>query len=197
MPNFVSTKVAIILALLAREDYPSAWAYPFRDVSNALSVQNGSSSSSSEAAMSHDNSGISMNLRFLHAISDEIVYPAVDEESDAASSAVLKHISTRREKVKDMLRGFTINPNNQTQTIERCIPFEQTDAAQIIGSLLDTITTYAITINATNLNIQEERQEVAARAAMTLKRYLSWVDLQLATYPSLVFRSGCPGISNK
>lgn len=182
MPNFVSTKVAVILALLVREDYPSAWAYPFREMSNALSVQN-SSSSSPEATMSQNNSGISMYLRFLDAISDEIVYPAVDEESDASSSAVLKHMSTRRDQVKDVLRGFAINPNNQTQTVEQCISLEQTDAAQIIGSLLDTITTNAIT---TNLNVQEERQEVAARAAMALKRYLSWVDLQLATYPSLI-----------
>ena len=36
------------------------------------------------------------------------------------------------------------------------------------------------------MNKDNEKLEIAGRAALVLKRYLSWVDIQLATHPSLV-----------
>ncbi|KAL7487514.1 hypothetical protein ACHAW6_013104 [Cyclotella cf. meneghiniana] len=197
MPNFVSTKVAVILALLVREDYPTAWTYPFKDVSSALSVQNGRSMlgvASNECGLNtEDNSGILMYLRFLDCISDEIVFPAADTDKDqttstpAISAASAQHISSRREQVKDVMRGFHINRDSQNPVVETSVPLEHTDAAHIISSLLDAITTNAITNNdAITLSKQEAKHDIASRAAMTLRRYLPWVELQLATHPGLV-----------
>lgn len=175
MPSFVSTKVAVILALLVREDYPTAWACPFKDVSN--SVQSIGPDTSQGG-----NLGMSMYLRFLDAISDEIVYPSADTDHDETNSsapisaATAQYISKRREVVKDVLRGF--QPNNQSNgPVQPCISLEQTDAAQIVGSLFDAISA--------NINGANEQLETAGRAANTMHRYLSWVDIQLATNEGL------------
>ena len=189
MPNFVGTKVAVILALNLREDYPTAWAYPFKDVSSVLSVANGKGSVDTSSTV-EDNSGILMYLRFLDAISDEIVYPSASNENDQAdhSTSVAQYISTRREVVKDVLRGFTINndSNQHNGPVQSSIPSEQTDAAHIIEFLFDTISTNVAGGTYTFMNKQDAKLETAGRAAMTLRRYLSWVDIQLSTNSGLV-----------
>lgn len=205
MPTFVSTKVGVLLALLVLEDYPMNWASPWTDILGALSVHTGRMGNLSEVNTTDGSSNISvcenvasqdMYLRFLDCISDEIVYPAADNENnkDSSSSSSLssnsQYISTRRDQVKDVLRGFTIDsPNNQQGVQEPSIPLENTDAAQIIGWLLDAITTNATTNynnGATGGEFEQEKRKVAVRAAATLKRYLSWVDLRLAAHPNLV-----------
>jgi exportin-T len=181
MPSFVATKVAVLLALLVREDYPTTWSSPFQDMSNSLSIQIGTNVTAD--TIHANNLGISMYLRFLDAISDEIVYPSTDADQDERSSAPMsaataQHISHRRESVKDVLRGFLINQGNN-ELVQASKPLEQTDAAQIMGSLFQAISSNLDEANA-------EKLETAGRAAMTLTRYLSWVDIQLATNESLV-----------
>ena len=184
MPSFVYTKVAVILALLVREDYPTVWTCPFKDVSNSLRVQNGS-----DASLHENNSSLFMYLRFLDAISDEIVYPSTDTNDDQASNTSqisAQHIVKRREIVKDVLRGFPRNKENQNVLLQSTIPLEHTDSAYIMGSLIDAIATNINGATRTFMNKENEKLEIAGRAAMTLQRYISWVDITLATYPSLV-----------
>ena len=182
MPNFVATKVAVILALVLREDYPTAWPCPFKDLSSSLSVD--------RLSANEDNSGILMYLRFLDAISDEIVYPSAgyqNDQSENFSASVTQYISTRREIVKDVLRGFTINHGNERNgPVQSSIPLEQTDAAQIMKFLFDTISMNAAGGTYTFMNKHDAKLEIASRAAMTLRRYLSWVDIQLSTSSGLV-----------
>ena len=157
-----------------------------------------------------------MYLRFLDGISDEIVYPAAsfhntDQEASNPSSATLPHstvissnfqyVAMRREQVKDALRGFPLKSTGSGDVAEPCIPLEHTDTAHIVGWLLDVITVItssnpaanltAATSNntASDLGPQDENNsllEIAVRAAATVKRYLSWIDLRLATHPKLV-----------
>lgn len=170
MPSFVATKVAVLLALIVREDYPTTWSCPFQEMSNSLDIQLGTDANNVHA----NNLGISMYLRFLDAISDEIVYPSVEADHDESNS----YISKRREIVKDVLRGFPINQGNN-MLVQSNKPLDQTDAAQIMGSLFQAISSNLDGANA-------EKLETAGRAAMTLTRYLSWVDIQLATNESLI-----------
>eukprot|EP00956_Cyclotella_meneghiniana_P038805 scaffold160124_cov60-Cyclotella_meneghiniana.AAC.4 len=136
-----------------------------------------------------NNVGTLMYLRFLDAISDEIVYPAVDTSYDqshgassTSSASTAKHIAKRREIVKGVLRGFaTKQDNHNSMDGQPNILLEQTDTAQIISSLFDIMTT-----NTSEGVKDNEKLEIAGRAALVLKRYISWVDIQLATHSSLV-----------
>ena len=175
MPNFVSTKVGVILALLVREEYPVEWTSPLRDVLNALNL------SSLDGNITLDKiASVGMYLSFLDAISDEIVYPAADETDGSKTNNQRERI--RREHVKNALRGFINSGSNQNNgPSEPSVPLENTDAALIIGWLLNVLT-----LTAQENTVSDEVLAISVRAAATMKRFLSWVDLRLATDQSLV-----------
>ena len=114
-----------------------------------------------------------MYLSVLDAISDEIVYPSVADEGGNVSNNNRERI--RREHVKDTLRGFAITTESgNTQPI----PLENSDTANIVWWLLDVV-----------VSVTQEYEmllTLAVRALATLKRYLSWIDIRLATNPNLI-----------
>ncbi|KAL7547463.1 hypothetical protein ACHAWF_010756 [Thalassiosira exigua] len=172
MPSFVATKIGVLLALLVREEYPISWASPWRDALDAL----GLSGLNGIAADAMASSG--MYLSFLDAVSDEIVYPAAD---DAELKPNLRNERFRREQVKDALRGFPISQSGQTSApVEPRVPIEQTDAAHIVGWMLNVLVTLTQPQN------NDEMVGIAVRSAATMKRYLSWIDLRLATNKNLI-----------
>lgn len=185
MPSFVATKVGVLLALLVREEYPARWARPWSDVAAALDVASprghraGGGDGGALAAAS-----LGLYLSFLDAVCDEIVYPS----ADGAATANHKWERLRREQVKDVLRGFSVKPdgrsNQNTSPVEPLIPLEQTDAATIIGWLLDLLT---MGLQAQGPTSDETLVLAAAvRAAATLQRYISWIDIGMATHQNLV-----------
>ncbi|KAL7465271.1 hypothetical protein ACHAXS_005598 [Conticribra weissflogii] len=214
MPSFVATKVGVLLALLVREEYPTRWPSPWQDTWLSLRCQTVSKESllTDNTSQREAMASLDMCLRFLDGISDEIVYPAAspdrgDHEAghdDAASaSAALssahrsaahsQYLSLRREQVKDALRGFPLGSTGSGAVVTPCIPLEHTDAARIVGWLLDAITKVTSAAAESNATIRNNHGhendgilEIAVRAAATLKRYLAWVDLRLATHPDLV-----------
>ena len=192
MPQFFATKIAVLLALVMREDYRTHWPYPLRDVMEALQC-----STVPDCSASVDNMArMGMYISFLDAISDEIVYPAADaDDSNSIVKTKLAQSTTerkRREQVKDALRGFsgTESENNDDGVLEPSVPLEQTDVAQIVGWLLNLITTAMQQTNGTNsLDMVASSQKMlglAVRAAATLHRYMSWVDIRLATNRNLI-----------
>lgn len=190
MPQFVVTKIAVILALIVREDYPTNWTRPLGDVMGAMNL-----SSIEDGSALHRLASVGMYLSFLDAISDEIVYPAADDDGDRAPTQCSSQGGERmrREQVKDALRGFAINEANQATTapLEPCVPLEQTDTANIVGWLLSFVVAVTNTQQASrqdgNANInQDGALALAVRAVATLKRYLSWIDMRLAANQALV-----------
>lgn len=185
MPNFVATKIGVLLALLVREEYPVDWACPWRDVLSALNL-------SSPLDGNHDANTItlgkmaSMNmyLSFLDAVSDEIVYPSAADEADGSKASDFQRERIRREQVKDAIRGFPILSTIQTNygPMEPSVPLEHTDiASYVVGWLLN-----ALRLTASTTISDEMVLSIAVRATATLKRYLSWIDLRLATDRTLM-----------
>ena len=178
MPNFVITKVAVLLALLIREEYPTEWNTPLNDVLVALNlsssiINNGGSITIEKMA------SMGMYLSVLDAISDEIVYPSVADEGGNVSNNNSRE-RIRREQVKDTLRGFAITTESgNTQPV----PLENSDTANIVGWLLDVVVTITTTVQTQE---SEMLLTLAVRALATLKRYLSWIDIRLATNPNLI-----------
>mmetsp|Transcript_8381 Transcript_8381/g.15222 ORF Transcript_8381/g.15222 Transcript_8381/m.15222 type:complete len:1111 (-) Transcript_8381:90-3422(-) len=176
MPNFVATKIGVLLALLVREEYPIDWVCPWRDVLAALNLSNDSNIALGKMA------SMGMYLSFLDAICDEIVYPAADDTEGNHKVNNNQRERIRREQVKDALRGFPIFPNILINgPSEPSVPLEHTDAANIVGWLLNVLT-----VTASQENTSDEVLIIAVRAAATLKRYLSWIDLRLAMNQNLV-----------
>lgn len=167
MPSFIATKVGVLLALLVREEYPSYWPNPFLDVMAALHLAGDSGH--------QDKHSYLMHLCFLDALSDEIVYPSVAEDS---SNGNLQAQRVRREQVKDAMRGFAIETADTGHT-KPSISIERTEAAVIAGWLSETL---AQTSNSNN----DDVLEIAVKTAATLKRYVSWIELSLASNPGLV-----------
>ena len=170
MPSFIATKVGVLLALLVREEYPCFWPNPFLDVMAALHL-------AGDSGGHQDKHSYLMNLCFLDAISDEIVYPSVAEDN---SNGNLQAQRDRREQVKDAMRGFvTKAASTSNGHAKPSIPIERTEAAAIARWLSETL---AQTSNSNN----DEVLEIAVKAAATLKRYVSWIELSLASDPDLV-----------
>lgn len=83
--------------------------------------------------------------------------------------------------MKDALRGYPTHPRAQTnEPLKPTVPLESTDIASILGWLLNTLTATA------SPGSSDEVLSIAVRAAATSKRYLSWIDLRLATDLTLV-----------
>lgn len=187
MPHFVVTKVAVLLALLVREDYPTDWNCPLRDVLGALHLSYPNNGNDGNIITIDKMACMGMYLSFLDVISDEIVYPAADDTVEGIRHNQREQ-RIRREQVKDALRGFPINEsgqnNNNNGRLEPCVPLEQTDAAHLVGWLLDV--TVTVTAQAQENASDEMMLTLAVRAMATLKRYLSWIDLRLATNHNLV-----------
>jgi len=185
MPNFIAIKIGVLLALLVREEYPIAWACPWRDVLVALNLSSPTSNGHNDAVTPGKMACMGLYISFLDAVSDEIVYPAAEDTDGSRPNAQRERL--RREQVKDTLRGYTMQqqPNNTQRTYslsEPSIPLEHTDAANIVGWLLNVLTISSQNFTSDN----EEVLAIAVRAAATLKRYLSWIDLRLAMNQNLV-----------
>ncbi len=76
---FFATKIAVLLALLLREEYPTHWSNPVRDVLEALHLCCTPNSATYYEHITFDQiASMSMYLSFLDAINDEIVYPSAD-----------------------------------------------------------------------------------------------------------------------
>ncbi|KAL7537714.1 hypothetical protein ACHAXR_008708 [Thalassiosira sp. AJA248-18] len=189
MPSFVATKVGVLLALLVREEYPTDWACPLRDVLAALGLSspNNGNDNGNDINTLNKIASMGMYLSFLDAISDEIVYPAAFDYTEGKSPHNNQtEQQMRREQVKDALRGYAINGSkhdSNNSPLEPCVPLEHTHAAHIVGWLLNVLSTVQ-SQNVTNEN--EEVWAIAVRAVATMKRYLSWIDLRLATNQNLV-----------
>ena len=198
MPSFIITKIAVLLALLVREEYPNyGWCCPLKDVLVALHLVGNSMQIIDDNVMS----SMAMYISFLDAISDEIVYPSYAEDDNNSNSSKQHYAQQRirREEVKDALRGHAIAPygnnnvSSNSNTAQQAIPLEHTDTANIVGWLLDvvnTITTHASS-SSSSLSITQDdnknrKLSIAVRALATLKRYLSWIDLRLVTNPTLI-----------
>lgn len=185
MPSFIATKVGVLLALLVREEYPRFWPNPVLDVMAALRL-------AGDSGGHQDKHSYLMHLCFLDALSDEIVYPSVAEDS---SNGNLQAQRDRREQVKDAMRGFVKTANTSTDHTKPSISVERTEAAAIARWLSETL---AQTSNSNS----DEVLEIAVKTAATLKRYVSWIELSLASNAGLVslLYSGLghasPGISD-
>mmetsp|Transcript_2581 Transcript_2581/g.5540 ORF Transcript_2581/g.5540 Transcript_2581/m.5540 type:complete len:1113 (-) Transcript_2581:37-3375(-) len=182
MPQFVATKVAVLLALLAREEYPTDWMSPFRDVLGALHLSHPNDGNDGNITLDKM-ACMGMYLSFLDVISDEIVYPAANDAEGTTHNQGEQR--KRREQVKDAFRGFPISESNQNNNgpLEPSVPLEHTDVAHIVGWLLNV--TVTVTAQAQE-NASDDMLILAVRAVATLKRYLSWIDVRLATNQNLV-----------
>ncbi|KAL9187353.1 hypothetical protein ACHAXT_001456 [Thalassiosira profunda] len=188
IPQFVVTKIGVLLALLVREEYPSAWASPFGDVLAALNASNANGNivgGPPEVEMAR----MGMYLSFLDAVSDEIVDPVADETNTKGGG---QREQKRREQAKDAMRGYLNKGSTQNGgPLEPCVRLEQTDAANVVGWLFSVLTTTA------QPGSTDEALAVSVRSAATMKRYLSWIDLRLAMDGSLdrALLSGLGGAS--
>ena len=203
MPKFVVTKVAVLLALIVREDYPASWTDPLGDVLDALGLPSSSPSPPPPPPPStttvfhhhhhnHDGDGcasssggaaaVGMYLSFLDAISDEIAEhpPAVaendEDDDDATGRGGVSERRRRREGAKDALRGHHAG----------AAPPGRTDAARIAGWLLDAMLAGIAPPRGDGGDDDATAISVAARSAATLGRYLSWADLRIATDRNLI-----------
>ena len=157
---------------------------------------------------------VGMYISFLDAISDEIVYPSIaigDADVDADNNGGIpttaaatrrtntnhNYQSVRREQVKDALRGFSTNEllsgnasGNNTESSPQLpmMALEQTDTANIVGWLLHVVSTVTTQVSQSQQleNDMMVLLSLAVRAVATLKRYLSWIDIRLATNSKLV-----------
>ena len=232
MPSFVMTKIAILLALLVREEYPNlGWSCPLNDVrialnliestedystplNNNMNVNVNANGSVGYYYTSDKMASVGIYISFLDAISDEIVYPSIaigDADVDAdnnggipTTAAATRRTNTnhnyqrvRREQVKDALRGFSTNEllsgnasGNNTESSPQLpmMALEQTDTANIVGWLLHVVSTVTTQVSQSQQleNDMMVLLSLAVRAVATLKRYLSWIDIRLATNSKLV-----------
>ena len=198
MPPFFATKIAVLLALLMREEYPTHWTQPLCNVLEALHLLSAPKNNTSMTNIALDQIAcMDMYLSFLDAINDEIVYPAADTDdarNDLGAKLMMQQATERkrREQAKDALRGFAIqeesNPlrDDGSLLVKPNVPLEQTDSAQIVGWLLNLIVSATSSVAMQSGSSHQMMLSLSVRAAATLHRYLSWVDIRLAMNRSLV-----------
>jgi hypothetical protein len=214
--------------MLVREEISIDWTNPLSDAMGALDLT--ISSSDERNGRGYDCSSRGVFIAFLNAISDKIVYPTVNVDHEygycydnSSSTPGMDRPWERmhKDRAKNSLRGYycpavDVNVNGNWNGVQRdvikeaatnvelkpWVPLEQTDVARIVGWLLDVIVICVAPSPAPARSGKSDTQEVtlAVRAASTLRQYLSWIELHLATNQLLVqvlFRWSWWGISRE
>jgi len=175
MPQFLRTKVGVVLSLLIRSDFPERWQNAFDDLIHSLVVMGSSTTAATNCPTPSVSPGVvevmrrDIFLRTLEGFCDEVV----------------DNVSLDRNMViKDIIRGFkpifenSSDASNSNAAISDPIVLE---APEITASA--RITTALLTIFHSSypfLNMEgSEICKLPILAMGVLKRLLSWLDLSL------------------
>ena len=165
MSHFIRTKIGVVLALLIQNDFPERWPNAFEELIHCLVL---SSAEQVKALPIHDEMKvitIDVFLRTMIGFNDEVV----------------DKVQTRNTMIKDKIRGFR---PVVVASADMSTP-STTVTVKIVEVILNIFHFYHPLIGASQLIGGEGKymynaiKDLAVLCVSTLKRFISWVDLNL------------------